>query len=500
MPNDERAAVEAYLAEHELESTLNDIINDIVKSRPFEPYLELGSRLSLLSPSANSVVSVLGVEIINGWGMPCLEVRIVTQRGTFVGSTSSGPYDEDAARYGGRGLANAVATVNEVLGDKLVGGDVTDQRAIDQLLQGDDDLPANVVLACSIACCKAGADHLRTRPFERIADLAETTPAIPMPCISVLNGGTSARTETKFFFEEIMVLPQGAESIGEAIETVSKLNRHLQVDLLVVGKRGAYQFNESPKNAMEYLTTAVENAEVSSLAFAIDASAPSYVVPKENNEDDENDGQTKSVEYETTKFGGSGATEVDLMATYVDLLKTFHISTLEDPFADDDYTASLSLKERLDLEALRAAGEDVGEQTDALLQLGPVGGDSTCLLQVAGDAVCSSAEDIEKHDSQKTLNTLCLTLRKGKTVTGCLDLAKKARTLGWGVIVSSDTEGGESDDSFVAHLAVGVRAGQFKAGGLLSYEHMAKYNELKRISDDDNAPPWIGTDFRVGSM
>ena len=121
--------------------------------------------------------------------------------------------------------------------------------------------------------------------------------------------------------------------------------------------------------------------------------------------------------------------------------------------------------------------------------------------QFGGDhlfGVCDTADDVAMFDEQKTINTLNLTLSKGKTVSGALDLAKAAKSKGWGIVVSSETTTPETDDSFAAHFAVGVRAGQFKAGGLCGAEHLAKYNELLRISSDPaNPPAFIAGDFRA---
>ena len=95
------------------------------------------------------------------------------------------------------------------------------------------------------------------------------------------------------------------------------------------------------------------------------------------------------------------------------------------------------------------------------------------------------------------LNTLVLTLRKGKTVGGAIELVKKAQTQGWGVVVAAETEAGETDDNFIAHFAVGVRAGQYKGGGLEAMEHVSKYNEIARIASDlKKAPMWVGSSFR----
>ena len=185
----------------------------------------------------------------------------------------------------------------------------------------------------------------------------------------------------------------------------------------------------------------------------------------------------------------------------MELLACAPIVALEDAFAKDDVFTALKLKERLDLEMIKvaeAAENDAGgaPSGDQMLSLQPVGGDSECVLQLVGDLVCESAEDIEKYDDSRTVNTLALTLRKGKTVSGCLALAAKAKAHGCAVMVASETECGETDEAFSAHFAVGIRAGQFKAGGLFGIEHAAKYTALVKLGAGDKAAGWIGPNFR----
>ena len=145
----------------------------------------------------------------------------------------------------------------------------------------------------------------------------------------------------------------------------------------------------------------------------------------------------------------------------------------------------------------KGGAEEGGEEGDAVVPLEPLGNDPTCYLQLAGNDLCRSGDDVERFHEEQTVNTLVLTLRKGRTVTGCIELAAKAQGLGWGVVVAieSAVEAAETDDDFVAHLAVGTKAGQFRGGGLASGENMAKYNALLKISTDAGVP-YAGGKFR----
>ncbi|KAJ8604365.1 hypothetical protein CTAYLR_002561 [Chrysophaeum taylorii] len=315
-----------------------------------------------------------------------------------------------------------------------------------------------------------------------------------------------------------MIVPVGAASLREAMDMAAAVYEHIPAAMEAanvvtprVGARGAYEIHGTPIEVMTILRDAVARAQISDkISFAIDvgardfaaAAAAEKIVPDKTKTDrDDDDDHRDEQKPDVVVVYANDQTAKDLLKLYVDLLATFPIATLEDPYWDEDVTAFLGLKEKLDLEALRAAGDLDDPPPDEIpLDLKPVGGDDNCTLQVAGDAACQTPQDLDKYDDQKTINTLTLTLSKGKTVSGCIDLAKKARDLGWGILVAADTVHPETDDTFVAHFAVGVRAGQFKAGGLLSFEQLSKYSELLRIASEDTPPPWLGVDFRASAI
>ena len=148
----ERAVIEAYLEEHQLDAALNDAVNAIVKARPPDPLVELATSLSNASKAAHRILDVTAREVLAGNGFPALEVTITTQRGAFAASTSLPPYD-DEERHKGRGVRKAADSVRTLLLEKLVGKDVLSaQEAIDRALASDASAPENAVLACSIAC------------------------------------------------------------------------------------------------------------------------------------------------------------------------------------------------------------------------------------------------------------------------------------------------------------------------------------------------------------
>mmetsp|Transcript_13985 Transcript_13985/g.16667 ORF Transcript_13985/g.16667 Transcript_13985/m.16667 type:complete len:272 (+) Transcript_13985:898-1713(+) len=204
----------------------------------------------------------------------------------------------------------------------------------------------------------------------------------------------------------------------------------------------------------------------------------------------------------------------ELMDMYLDWLLRFNINTMDDLFAQGDTEVMMRFKERIDSELARskeraaelaatkrkgrAAADEFGD--DPVIPFEVVGNDPSCHLQIVGNDLIRSAEDLDRFHEEQTANTIVLTLRKGFTVTGCIDLAAKAHGLGWGIVVSSDSkvESGETEDDFIAHLAIGIKAGQIRAGGLCSAENMAKYNTLLRIATDETQYiPFAASKFRM---
>lgn len=503
--DNERQIIETYMQEHGLETTLNDVVNQIVKTRPLDPYVKLGQSLLRSSETANAITGVDAREILSGAGSPALEVEISTQQGEFRASTTIGPYDDDDDRFGGRGLKKAADSVRAILAEKLLSVDVTNQEAIDATLSGEDAAPANAVLACSMACCRAAAKHGGLPLHEHLSALAAVGPGmLPMPSVAVVNGGGYG-TGGPFPFEEVSVVPVGARSFEDAVDVVAAIHRAIPAACEAaglpkpgLGSRGGYAVSgDAPGDVIKVVHEAMKLSGMDEQAkIAVDTCAPAFA--KQHEEEEE------TTVYDFSHFcaGEPRAppkSADEMVETYMELLMAYPIMTVEDPFLGKDVFAFLKLKERLDLEAARAAEPadvDSGDQ-DAILRLEPLGGDDACTLQLAGDLVCENTDDIEKFDEQKTVNTLTLTLKKGKTVTGAIELAKAARARGWGIVVAAETESGETDEAFSAHFATGLRCGQFKAGGFAGGEHLAKYNELLRIAASPNPPPWCGSDFRA---
>ena len=152
----------------------------------------MSTSLQVLSPQVNSILGVRAREALNASGTPALEVTVETIQGTFSAMTTIGPYDNDTQRFGGKGLLKSVDSVEKLISEKLVGKELN-QPSIDALIQEEPTPPANVVLAVSMACCRAAAKHSDLELHEYIAQLGNVSdPCIPVPVFSVINGADAA--------------------------------------------------------------------------------------------------------------------------------------------------------------------------------------------------------------------------------------------------------------------------------------------------------------------
>ena len=219
------------------------------------------------------------------------------------------------------------------------------------------------------------------------------------------------------------------------------------------------------------------------------------------------------ITYDVAKWikGGNRSlkTGEDLTEMYVEWLVKFSVLSLEDPFHQKDSASFMQFKERLDAEIARAKereaklaeateGDEPGDADEepTVRNTATVGNDPACFLQLVGSGMCSTEAEIDRYHEEQTVNTLLLTMAKGRTVSGAVSMIGKAQSLGWGVVASIETDSAETPDDFIAHLAVGCKAGQLKAGGLRGGEFVSKYNALLRIAQSEEAPPYASSSYR----
>jgi enolase len=408
------------------------------------------------------VKSVRAREILDSRGNPTVEVDLVTVEGLFRAMVPSGAStgsheavelrDGDKARYKGKGVQKAVENVNKIIAPKVVGFDVTDQRGLDRLLIELDgtlnkgNLGANAVLGVSMAACKAAADALGKPLYSHIASLSKRRGVtLPVPQLNVINGGKHAGKENDI--QENMYMPVGAKNFTEALrmgaETYQVLKKMLKekygVHAVTLGDEGGFVPPiDTPQERLEFMVKAAEEAGWGKeMAIALDpASSEFYNVEG------------------YYMIGEKKYSSGQLVDYYYDLCDTYPILSIEDGMAEDDWEGWTLLNNKL--------GASV---------------------QITGDdLLVTNVERIKTAIEQKACNALLLKVNQIGSVSESIDAASMSFKNGWCVTVSHRS--GETEDSFIADVAVGLDTGQIKTGAPARSERLAKYNQLLRIEEE----------------
>jgi enolase len=359
--------------------------------------------------------------------------------------------DGDAARYGGKGVQDAVRNVNEVIGPRLEGFDAADQIAVDaEMMEADgtankSKLGANAILAVSLAVARAGADETGLPLYRYLG--GPMARVLPVPLMNILNGGAHASNNVDA--QEFMVVPIGADSFGDAlrigVETFHALKKVLgKMGLSTsVGDEGGFA-PQLPSNeaALDVLMQAITLAGYEpgkDLAIALDVAASELF----------QDG-----EYVFKKGDGSRRSAEDLVGLYADWVDRYPIVSIEDGLAEDDWDGWACLTERL------------GEQ-----------------IQLVGDDLFVTNVDRLGQGIDRGIATAVLVkVNQIGTLTETLQCIELARGSAYGVVISHRS--GETEDTFIADLAVATGAGQIKTGSASRSDRVAKYNQLLRIAEE----------------
>ena len=407
-------------------------------------------------------------QILDSRGRPTVEVDVTLQGGAFGrASVPSGAStglaeacelrDGDAASYAGLGVRKAVANVNNEIASALHGHDAQDQRALDHRLRELDGTPelrrlgANAILGVSLAACRASAQAMRQPLYARIAELGGTREfAMPMPMVNILSGGKHAGGGMDV--QDFLAVPVSATRMDEAIEMIARVR---SAAAAVMARRGlsvllADEGGLSPgfKTGEEALQLMVEAAEHAGLrpgrdiAIAIDVAASSLKGP------------AGSYRLEREGRLASAAQMIDMVAGWAE---RFPLVSVEDALDEEAWPEWALLTERLG-RRLQLIGDDLFTTNAARVERGVQGG--------AGNGVL-------------------IKLNQNGTLTGTLDVIALARRAGYATVVSARS--GETEDDFIADLAVGTGAGQIKIGSLRCSDRLAKYNQLLRIEEQTGA-------------
>ncbi|GKV33011.1 hypothetical protein SLEP1_g41568 [Rubroshorea leprosula] len=452
-------SVQEYLDKHMLSRRIEDAVNAAVRAKTPDPVLFISNHMRKAIPSV--ITRIKARQILDSRGIPTVEVDLYTNKGMFRASAPSGDgtgmyeavdlRDGDKGSYLGNSVTKAIKNINEKISEALIGMDPTLQSQIDQAMidldktEKKSELGANAVLAVSIAACKAGAAEKEVPLYKHIADLyGKSNLTIPVPVFSVINGGKHAGNSLAF--QDIMILPTGASRFEEALQMGSETYHHLKA---VITER----YGASGCNVGEFFLAWMLLAYNNWALFFI-------LVDK---------GTKYDLEFKSpSRSGQNFKSGEDMIQMYKELCSDYPIVLIEDPFDKEDW-----------------------EHNKCFCALG--------LCQVVGDDLLNSnLKRIEKAIQESACNSLILKINQIGTVTEAIEVVKLAKDAHWGVVASH--QWGETEDSFIADLAVGLGASQIKAGAPCRGERLAKYNQLLRIEEEfGDQAIYAGEDWRPSS-
>ncbi len=406
----------------------------------------------------SEITAVVAREILDSRGNPTVEVEVQTEEGgrgraAVPSGASTGEHeaielrDGDKKRYLGKGVLKAVANVNQTLGPSVLGVEVLDQAAVDRALIEADGTPnkgklgANAILGVSMAAARAAAD-LVGLPLYRYLGGANAR-VLPTPLMNILNGGQHA--DNGLEIQEFMIVPSGLASFPEALRAGAEVFHALKAALkqkgltTAVGDEGGFAPRVgSNEEAIGFVLRAIEDAGYKpgkDVSLALDCAASEFF-----------DKKSQKYTFDKKEVGRDA-----LVGIYEKLAKSYPIVSIEDGCAEDDWDGWKAMTERLG-GALQLVGDDLFVTNVTRLARGIEGGYANAIL---------------------------IKLNQIGTVTETFDAIRMATGAGYRSIISHRS--GETEDSFIADLAVATNAGQIKTGSLSRSDRVAKYNQLLRI-------------------
>ena len=410
----------------------------------------------------SKIKSIKAREILDSRGNPTVEVDLTTDfdifRASVPSGVSKGKYEavelrDGGKRYHGQGVLKAVRNVNEIIAPKLKGKEVTEQKKLDDLmikLDGTENklkLGANAILAVSLAVCRAGAVTKNIPLYQYITEIctgrARVNLTLPIPSILMIEGGAHAGNELDF--QEFMILPQ-VKPFSKALQIASEIYQELKniikekyIDLAInVGDEGGFAPPARvPEEALELILKAAKNLGYQNkIKIILDVAASQFYT----------DGKYKM------RFGVF--TSEGLLNYYSDLIQKYPVIGLEDPFSEEDWEGWKQITRKLG-KKIRIIGDDL---------------------------LATNSFRIKEAYTKSACNGLILKPNQVGTVSEAIESARLAKSYGWKVFVKQ--RGGETNDDFIADLAVGVGADGIMTGAPAKGERVAKYNRLLRIEEE----------------
>ncbi|ACJ74898.1 eno phosphopyruvate hydratase [Thermosipho africanus TCF52B] len=407
------------------------------------------------------IIDVFAREVLDSRGNPTVEVEVMLEDGSIgraivPSGASTGKFealelrDGDKKRYLGKGVLKAVENVNELIAPKLLGLNAYDQVYIDNVLleldgtENKSKLGANAILGVSMAVARAAANSLQLPLYKYLGGV--NAKVLPVPLMNVINGG--AHADNNLDIQEFMIVPAGAPSFREALrygaETFHALKKILKEagHVTAVGDEGGFAPNlKNNEEAIQVLIQAIQSAGYEpgkDIFIALDVAASEFY-----NE-------------ETGKYfiDGSEKTVDELIEYYKSLIEKYPIISIEDPFDQEDW------------EAYQKFNKEVGNK-----------------VQIVGDDLyVTNVKRLQKGIELKASNSILIKLNQIGSVTETLNAIELAKTNNMTNVISHRS--GETEDTFIADLAVATNAGLIKTGSLSRSERIAKYNQLLRIEEE----------------
>lgn len=413
-----------------------------------------------------SISSITARQILDSRGNPTVEADVVLRDGTLGraavpsgASTGAGEALElrdSGSGWGGKSVYQAVHNVNEIIAPALAGKDASDQTALDNAmlaLDGTDNkskLGANAILSVSLAAAKAAANAKKQPLWRYVADMTGKSPSLPLPMMNVMNGGAHAAFATDI--QEFMIICKGAKTFEETLKMGTEIFHALAKILknhdypTTVGDEGGYaprvrSGNREPLTLLSEAITSAGYTLGSDVVFAMDAASSEFY----------QDGR-----YEL-KCEGKSLSSEEMIDWLEALVNEFPIVSIEDGLAENDWSGWQQLRAR------------IGDR----IQL------------VGDDLLVTNTSLVQKAIDEHAANALLVKPNQIGSLTETIQAVSMAQDAGWNTVMSHRS--GETEDTTISHLAVGLGCGQIKTGSLSRTDRIAKYNELLRIAESDTS-------------
>ena len=398
----------------------------------------------------SKIQEIIAKEIKDSRGKPTVEVHLITEKGEFVASCPSGAStginealelrDDDK-----RGVSKAISNVNDIIAPKLIGRDPSNQKELDDLMlaldgtENKSKLGANAILPVSMAICRAGAAAQKISLYQHISNISGNAIYMPLPSFNILNGGAHAKNDLEI--QEFMVIPQKnlfSENLVLGSNVFNKLTEILKEahgSVPEMGDEGGYAPQISTaEQALFLIKSAIgENQYVK---IALDCAASEFF----------RDGKYEPEE-------GKRLSRNEMVEFYKDLAARFPIISIEDPFAEEDWSGFEEIH--------RALPETI---------------------IIGDDLTTTNVKKIKEAESKKACNGIIIKVNQIGTVSETIEAVNLAKSYGWKIMVSHRS--GETMDNFIADLAVGVGADFIKSGAYTKDVRIAKYDRLLAIEQE----------------